>query len=353
MLSNFLHIDQKSEALTKRSALVVSPPPKPFNFCSKTFVAEKTNANSDGIDNNHEKSFSIEVIYRNVAHPSHHHHEFETSFNQFDQSSTSCLNCSRCSALCDDTDLSISRLSNRSVSKGQTLLTSYFPVLKKTLPPPDASFTISECGDIDKVIEVGSECSASANNINPNWFRVKIVRKYSRLINQQSCHRQKLLHKLERIVEKSKRSCAKRWLPYRRQPLLLFAFLCIDAYHNYTNELAKMNGLNAPVGKRPVTKATPIDVVVANKRVQKIVNELNGGTTSDEVNAKRLTKGNRTAENARMMLLYENQQESAEKDISKWHFLLHEGDFRSRHYSRSSFCTTFFRSGRGDLCTRK
>lgn len=77
-----------------------------------------------------------------------------------------------------------------------------------------------------------------------------------------------------------------------------------------------MNGTNAPVGRRPSTAAAnrpaPIDVVVANKRVQKIVNDV-----SDEGNAKRLTKGNRIADNARMMLMYDNQ-ESAEKDMSEF-----------------------------------
>lgn len=321
-----LPIVPKTEKTTKRHELAALPPPKPFNYCSKACVAEETTANSNRTDDDHETSISIEVIYRNTVpfHSCHHYYDCDTSFNVFDQSTNNCLNCSRCTVTCDD---NISRTSNRHIGKGQTLLTSYFTVLKKKTPStssPDASFIYSKCDD---AVEVTDERN------NENWqtksnSRVKIIRKYLHLDYRKNLNRQRLRQKLIKIIRKSKSLCAKRWHPYRRQPQILFTFLCLDAYQTYTNELMKMNGSNAVVGKRPLTnfgrsvstatnKSTPIDVVAANKRVHKIVNDINGGPSSDEVNAKRLTKGNRTAENARMMLLYENQQETSEKDCSE------------------------------------
>lgn len=326
-MNKFVPIDPKPESSTKRSsALVASSPPKPFNYCAKSLVEVEAATTSQRIDDNQEANISIEVICRNVAPvTSWHYHDCDTSLNLIDQSINNLLKCARCTATCDD--WSVPQHSNSNIGKGQTLLTSYFSVLKKeapsTSPPPDDSFANSECRGAD---EVQSENCTKAISIN--WCRVKIVRKYSRLNYRKTRHRHQLQHKLDKIIHKSKRLYARRWHPYRRQPLLLFTFLCLNTYHKYTNELIKMNGLNAPVGRRPVAnfgrtvptaanKSTPIDVVAANKRVQKIVNDMNGGIGSDEVNAKRFTKGNRTAENARMMLLYENQQESSEKDCSE------------------------------------
>lgn len=283
-----------------------------------------------------DKSIIVEVIYRNanVAHPCHRH-DCESSFSQIDQSTDSCLNCSRCTAASWDltNELNISRHSNQSISKGQTRITSYFKKKPKPTSPSSQPFEDNcangECDSVDEALtDVHSEESTIALKTSKRC-RLQIVRKYLRLHYRKIRCRLQLRRKLDKIREKTKRLCTKRWHPYRRRPLVLFTFLCLDTYHKHTSQLMKMNGLNAPIGRRPVSnfgrsvsitsnKSQPVDVMAANRRVQKIVAELNGGVAiSDEVNAKRLTKGNRTAENARMMLMYENQQESSEKDCSE------------------------------------
>lgn len=327
LLNSFVPSEPKSTSLTK-----------PFNYRSKSFIKDNANISSNRSDDVRDKSIIVEVIYRNanVAHPCHRH-DFESSLSLIDQSTDSCLNCSRCTTAPWDltNELNISRHSNQSISKGQTRITSYFDVLKKPKPtsPPSQPFE-DNCanGECDSVNEALTGVHSEESTITldtSTWCRQQIVRKYLRLSYRNIRYRQQLRRKLDKIREKTKRLCTKRWHPYRRRPLLLFTFLCLDTYHKHTSQLMKMNGLNAPIGRRPVSnfgrsvsmttnKSTPVDVIAANRRVQKIVAELNGGAAiSDEVNAKRLTKGNRTAENARMMLMYENQQESSEKDCSE------------------------------------
>lgn len=337
LISSFLPINQSKQtsesiASAKQSGeLVKTVPPKRYNYCSNTAVGLNAIPHSNSRIDNNDKSISIEVNYRNVCAAIHScHNECETLSNQFYQSKRKCFNCSRC----DADDLSLSRISNECISKGQTLLTSYFTVLKKSAAPssplsrPDANYENVECNAAtDEVNIVQFEYSEKTTNIYR--FRLKIVRKYLRLNYHKNRRRHQLQHKFNHIIRKSKHLYTKCWQPYRRQPFVLFTFLCIDTYRKFTGALFKMNGSNAAVGsRRPVSnigrsvsattsKSMSIDVIAVNKRVQKIVNDINGGTITDEANAKRLSKGNKTAENARMMLLCENQLESAEKDCSK------------------------------------
>lgn len=346
----------------------------------------KINANKSSIEL--DDTISFELIYKN----SEKYCPTISNVSQINQ--TICCRCLNINGNSDGSTVCLQQacsknnaiqLHDRHYDKGQKLLTSYFSVLKEPLTEYNA-------------IECESVCEKNVNENNKkiksvNWSK-RIIKKYMRLASRKTFIRNQLKQKLCRTFCKSKKYLKKRFHFYKQNINLLFVNLCMQTYQKYTHCLMKMHGLNGgrriSNAMRPVsmvkTTATPIDVVVVKKRLQKIINNFNSSTDETHItnstvtssnptptptptstnthsitstgDTKRLPKGNKSVDNIRLMLMFENQQEGSDKDFRKFNLktIIHN-KMHNEHFAFSSFCwnnyysfcPTLFRSCRRNI----
>lgn len=232
------------------------------------------------------------------------------------------------------------------LSKGQTLLTSFFEVKRKPTATETSEIKNNDGnGPIEPINDYEPTEQSEPNEIPTNLLlhRHRILRKYCKLNKRNNIFKKRLQNFLVLIIRKNKEQTTRHWRQYSHNTNLLYVYQCILIYHQFTSAvLTKQFESN--------DKMTT-DTIMINRRVQRILNEnQNNGREANDDNhlgpnvgdaaTKRLPKSQRNAnENNLLMLLTENANESTEKDYCK--FLNIEGfylNFFLQFFSSIFFC---------------
>lgn len=156
----------------------------------------------------------------------------------------------------------------------------------------------------------------------------RIVRKYLRQFAISRESHQRLRRKLDRLRRSYRREYTRLWRPLAENIDLLFVHICIETFERYTRVLCEMNGMTV----KKSTRSCSVESLAMGKSLQKlaaVVEEGNvavpasatmcgvGGSGSDHV-TKRLVRGNKTADNVRLMFLPGSREDTIEKDCCKF-----------------------------------
>lgn len=178
-----------------------------------------------------------------------------------------------------------------------------------------------------------------------------VLQKYLKKRNQEQFNRKRLYRKLSVIRKTFQRMYMKTWQKFKNHIDLLFAFICIKTFQKYTLALLRLYGLDklnvkTLRVKRKINYRRTLDCIIADERILAIFRGkadeakkmpsstyLSNATTQNNIGnstntmatsmvgnesiAKRLQKSNKSADNVRLMLLPDNQHETAEKDFCK------------------------------------
>lgn len=212
--------------------------------------------------------------------------------------------------------------SGQHLSKGQTLLTSYFqPIRKRNHDRPSEK--------LESSIEIEDPADLAVSNIAEIdkkrllCLSKQIRRKYNRLSTGKYMIRLKTVEFLVNFAQKARKQYSAHWNRYRRNKNVSFVYRCLITFQQFAIELAKRRKSET---KESSSKMTT-EALVTNRRVQKFLNENTSAremseehiihTVQSDSGAKRLPKNQRTSDNTRLLLLSENGQESSEKDFRK------------------------------------
>lgn len=209
--------------------------------------------------------------------------------------------------------------------KGQTLLTSYFHPIQNRLNEKNSnkksySFQIDDSGDF---IITDDE---KPDRKLLNWYSRKICKKYIRLHISKYLIRQKLQQFFVHLACKVRKLYLVGWNRFQRNKNVSIVFHCLISYHQFTTAFLNRN---TPITIEKSIKMTT-EALVSSRRIHKLLNEnvsnvkeindehaMHMGQHQTDSAAKRLPRNQRTSENARLLLLNENAQESSEKDFCK------------------------------------
>lgn len=227
---------------------------------------------------------------------------------------------------CDNTETNVA--SNDGLTKGQTLLTSYFrPIQPKKAEQIDDSVELTIDINEPDNIEISDHQEPLCDRSNLLWHRKQIRRKYNRLTVCKYLLRTRLQQFLVQLAATLRRQYSAHWRHrFRRNKIVQFVYRCLISYHEFTRTFLTRDNKRI-VEKNRLNMTT--EALVINRRIQKLLNDNNANMrdSNDEhptpahnpsdAAAKRAPKNQRTSDNARQLLLTENAQESNEKDFCK------------------------------------
>lgn len=235
---------------------------------------------------------------------------------------------------------------NESLTKGQTLLTSFFrPIERKSNTNSidnDAKNNDFDDDDDDDdgdgPLEIDyaptSDLTSDSEKTDQKclrFHRKRIRRKYKRI----STVRQRLVERLVHLARTIRNKYHPHWHRFRsKNVLLLFVYQCLTTFHRFTCEFVKQTKQSVTTFNQCKSKMTT-EAITINRRVQKLLNEntsanANAKETTDDVGttvttpnhtdggAKRPPKSQRSSDNSRLLLLTENAHESSEKDFGMY-----------------------------------
>lgn len=191
---------------------------------------------------------------------------------------------------------------NNSSRIKQTLLTTYFKV--------DANAS----GNQKSIADNQNNLQCNVKRIKKNFFHRKILKKYSLHRIKKWLKIINLCKKLSFLFRLHRKSEFKHWKRYGKNESILFAFICIDIYNKYTNEIIAMQ--TNIVHRR----TNSIELNYINRRLQKIMPSTGSifnddATTnhSSDLQNKRY-KTNKQTDNARLLIV----SDTKDKDHSKF-----------------------------------
>lgn len=220
---------------------------------------------------------------------------------------------------------------NQKLTKGQTLLTSYFRPIGLIggcidSNAKDNDLNDDDWNDSDNALQIDyaptNELTINAGKSDKKCLllhRKRIRRKYSRI----STLRQRSI-KLLLFIQKQ---FTKNWRRFHNKNVL-FVYQCIISFHRFAYEFMQHCEQNETILKQSELKMTT-EAITINRRVQKLLGDNtnaketndDGGTTTTVTNhnsdggAKRPPKSQRSSDNSRLLLLSENAHESSEKEF--------------------------------------
>lgn len=213
---------------------------------------------------------------------------------------------------------------DKQLIKGQTLLTSYFKI-----QPKQSRVEANELQDdfeINHNFNDIEDTPAACGSKVLLFHRKRILQKYNRLSNRKHFMRARLKLFLVYVIRRNKSETAFHWREYIQNKNLLFIYLCILIYHQFTSAVVECEfGVKSLNEEKMST-----DAIMISKRVQRTLNDLanNGRETIDENNlvqnlgdpiTKRLPKNQRNTNDSNLlMLLSENANEATEKDFREY-----------------------------------
>lgn len=203
------------------------------------------------------------------------------------------------------------------LGKGQTLLTSFFKVKRK-------STTTAETNEIKNYVDFGS--AESINNYEPTepnnsneiqkyllLHRNRILRKYCKLNKRNYIVKNRLKRCLVLIIRSNKEQITRHWQKYSHNTNLLYVYQCILIYQQFTYAILTKEF------QSEVKLST--DTIMINRRVQRILNENpnNGREANDDNNrldvvCEKIDKCNYLQE----LLMSENANKSTEMDYCEF-----------------------------------
>lgn len=223
-----------------------------------------------------------------------------------------------CRFICDVSNI------GRNLDKGQTLLTSYFQPIRRTIDLHSES-----CLSMIDTDEPGNLIICDNDKTDQKWLlrqSKQICRKYIRLNINKDLIRKRIQHFL---VEFGRKARKEYWL-YRnffcRNNNISLIYRWLITFHRFTTEFVNYK---VKFSKNKTTTKMANEALVANRRIQKILtdttgitkeandeNAIHAGQQPSDVGTKRLPKNQRTTDNNRL-LLTENAQDSSEKEFRK------------------------------------
>lgn len=247
-------------------------------------------------------------------------------------------------------DINENCTANDSLSRGQTLLTSYFrPIERKPKKSIDVCNDDAEnhhdfdndndyCDDDDELpkLEIDyaptSELMISDSEKTDEKClllnRKRIRKKYSRI----STVRQRVTKLLTCLARTIRKQFCVNWHRFHDENVL-FVYQCIISFHRFTSAFVEQSKRKDTILNESKLKMTT-EAITINRRVQKLLNDNNGNvkeTNDDAVTtvttpihndggAKRPPKNQRSSDNSRLLLLTDNAHESSEKDFGECDF---------------------------------
>lgn len=194
------------------------------------------------------------------------------------------------------------------LSKGQTLLTSYFHPLLRVANDNDFK---------------GVEVKRQIRDITISLQSKRIRKRYRRLRLRQYLIRKRTRQFLVHLILGVRKNFSHHWHRFQRYKKISFVYRCIISYHLFTTEFQRHTKIEIP----KVPTKTTIETLVTNRRVQQFISGESAREMTDEnisahtvqqhsdVGPKRLLRNQRTHQS--ILLLSENAQESSEKDFCK------------------------------------
>lgn len=238
------------------------------------------------------------------------------------------------------------------VEKGQTLLTSYYPIVPKVA---------TDKKDTEKRQKFRKKKVAKKRtSVNKRKYRFqfidihkrgfcyrnrKILQKYLKKSSRKQIVRNQSIRKLSVIRKKFLRVYTKSWQKFKNKINLLLVFICIQIFEQYTSALLRLYGLHRlkkSGAESESNRKHSLNFIIANRRVHQIFrgqynkeaikmpsssylpSVINTTTsinatpsTGNDLMTKRLPKGSKTVDNVKLMLLPDSKQEALEKDFCK------------------------------------
>lgn len=239
------------------------------------------------------------------------------------------------------------------LTKGQTLLTSYFrPIERKSNNSNEivnnakkhTAAAVDDDNDFDdNPLEIVIDDYAPTNElINDSkktvrkclfLHRKRVRQKYNRI----STVRQRFVERLVRLAKTSRKRFSPNWHRFHVKSVL-FVYQCIISFHRFTSAFvqgqSKQKATTATTTTLNESVKMTTEAITINRRVQKLLNDnTHVKETNDDVTtvttpshsdggAKRPPKSQRASDNSRLLLLTENAHESSEKDFGMEHFYI-------------------------------
>lgn len=218
-------------------------------------------------------------------------------------------------------------VSTGNLDKGQTLLTSYFQPIKSTTD----LHTETRLSPIE-IDEPGNLIICDNEKTDQKWllWRSKhICRKYIRLNISKNLIHKRIQRFLVLFARKAQKQFWSRRNLFKENNKVTRIYRWLITFHRFITEFVKESkGKFSKKKTKTKTKMTS-EALVANRRIQKILNDNVGtaregndentvhtGQQPSDVGTKRLPKNQRITDNNRL-LLTENAQESSEKEFRK------------------------------------
>lgn len=243
-------------------------------------------------------------------------------------------------------DINENCTSNDNLTKGQTLLTSYFrPIERKSTinsidggndaKNNDLDDDDDDDDEYDNPLEIDyaptSDLTSDSEKTDQKcllFHRKRIRRKYNRI----STVRQRSIELLVRLARTIRNRFTPNWHRFSNKNVL-FVYQCLISFHRFTSEFVKQTEQSVTTFNQHKLKMTT-EAITINRRVQKLLNDnnTNAKETNDDAavvvttvatpnhndgGAKRPPKSQRSSDNSRLLLLTENAHESSEKDFGK------------------------------------
>lgn len=212
-----------------------------------------------------------------------------------------------------------------SLIKGQTLLTSYFRPIQKSITNDLNDDNLEISIQVNEPIDTTADEVLSGDSKFRRWQSKRICKKYKRLNIRKFFIRKQTNQFFTKLVLKTRKKFSPHWHRFRRNSNVSFVYRCIILYHLFVTELINREKHTIKILSAKMTT----EALITNRRIQKFSNEnvSNARDLSEEhqvtaqpndVGAKRLPKNQRTSESTmRLLLLSENTQESSDKDFCK------------------------------------
>lgn len=215
--------------------------------------------------------------------------------------------------------------SYQELEKGQTLLTSFFSYVRNK----------TEEGREIRLQKI-KEKYESARNKSQQSLAIhrseSIKHKYRRQLIALHKKHKHLIEKLQRVrtVVRAKYEY-ENYQNSRRHIDIWFLNICFKAFDVYTSALWNLNNRNM----KKASRSNAIEVIAAGRGMQKLQTITIAEATPTAVDgtippaggvaivntdsaSRRLIRGNKTADNVRMMFLTDSKEETMEKDACKW-----------------------------------
>lgn len=225
---------------------------------------------------------------------------------------------------------------NECLTKGQTLLTSYFRPIERNSNHSTIDDSAKEGGGGGGADLYNDDWNDSDNALQIDYAPANDLTFDSGQTNKKCLlfHRKRIRRKYKHISTLRQRSINLLLLiqnnftvdwPQFKNKNVLWMCQCLIKFHRITCELVKNNQPNGTIANEDIVNMTTEPITI-NRRAQKETSDdataaaITATNHNNDGAAKRLPKNQRSSDNSRLLLLTENAHESSEKDFGMYLF---------------------------------